>query len=75
MTVTQPERHPGDAFLDRHIPCATEEERNHARENLHRLAKVILRIEERLAREWHQEQIRKSGDGAVESGRPAPKLS
>ena len=56
---------PGDLILNRYMPDATEQEREEARENLKQLARVLMRIEARLAREWYENQIRESGAGAV----------
>jgi len=58
---------PGDLILNRYMLNATEAEREDARENLKRLARVLMRIEARLAREWYEYQIRESGAGAVDS--------
>ena len=41
------QRRPGDFILDRYMPDATPEEREGARENLRRLAKLLLRVHER----------------------------
>jgi hypothetical protein len=49
------------------MPNETEEEREDARENLKRLARVLLRIEERIARGCHEKQIRDSGGRKVDS--------
>ena len=38
-----------------------------ARENLRRLARILMRIEDRLAQEWYEQRIRDSGEGEVES--------
>jgi hypothetical protein len=69
MDTPQQERRPGDLILNRYMPSATEEVREEARENLRRLARVLLRIEERLAREWYEKQIRESGGVKVDSER------
>ena len=60
-------RQPGDLILDRYMPDATPEEREVARENLKRLARLMLRVEVRKAREWYEQQIRASGDPEVDS--------
>ena len=44
-------RRPGDLILDRYMPNATPDERESARYDLQRLAKLIIRVTERLARE------------------------
>jgi len=67
METPQLERLSGDLIINRYMPNATEEERKDARENLRRFARVLLRIEERLAREWYEKQIRESGDVKVDS--------
>ena len=69
MDTPQQENRPGDLILNRYMPNATEEVRDEARENLRRLARVLLRIEERLAREWYEKQIRGSGGVKVDSER------
>jgi len=66
MDTPQHAPHPGDFILNRYIPNATEAEREEARENLKQLARVLMRIEARLAREWHEKQIRESGAYAVD---------
>ena len=71
MDTPQQERRPGDLILMRYMPNATEEEREDARENLRRFARVLLRIEERLARECYEKQIRASGGSEVDSERGA----
>ena len=62
-------RRVGDIILDRYLPHATEEERAVARENLHLLAELMIRVHERLAR-GPQETIRANGELAVESESP-----
>ena len=42
---------PGDLFIDRYMPGASEEEREQARENLRRLIAVLVRINDRVGRE------------------------
>lgn len=44
---------PGDAIINRYMPNATPEEKEAARENLKKLARFILRVEERRFREEH----------------------
>ena len=58
---------PGDGIIDCYMPDATPEEREEAHENLRRLARVLIRIEDRLAREWYERQSREDDIGAVES--------
>jgi hypothetical protein len=67
MTATPQNTSPADRIIDRRMPNATTEEREEARENLRRLARVILRIDERMAREWYEQRTRESGADAVES--------
>lgn len=43
---------PADRIINRYMPNATPEQRDEARENLHNLAKLLLRIETRMAKEW-----------------------
>ena len=42
---------PGDLFIDRYMPKATEEAREEAYANLRALVALLLRIDERLALE------------------------
>ena len=58
---------PGDVFLDRYMPDATEEEREQARQNLYDFFAVLLRIATRRANEDWDKGIRPKGTGAVES--------
>lgn len=58
---------PSDIFLDRYMPEASAEEREAALDRLRRLARVLVRIEKRLARERYETWIREKGDGAVNS--------
>lgn len=45
------ERRPGDLFLDRYMPNATEQEREDAYENLRGLIAITVEIDDRLTRE------------------------
>ena len=68
-------RRPDDVILDRYMPQATEAEREAARANLQRLAEFVVRVERRLAKEWHEQQIRESGSEELDSSRePSPCL-
>ena len=58
---------PADRIINRRMPNATAEEFEEARENLRKLARVILRIDERQAQEWHEKWIREAGEIKVES--------
>lgn len=60
------QRRPGDFILDRYMPDATPEQRELARENLRRLAKLLLRVHERLARENPLPATRVMADGDVQ---------
>ncbi len=51
-------RQPGDLILDRYMPSATPEEREAARENLKRFARLIVSVADRKARERYAEWIR-----------------
>jgi hypothetical protein len=42
---------PGELFLDRYMPKATEAEREEAYENLRELIAILVEIEDRLTRE------------------------
>ena len=58
---------PGDIILDRYLPNAAGEEREAARENLRRLARLLIRVHERLELDNPQPPIRASGAPALES--------
>jgi len=62
-----PKKRPGDVILDRYMPDASAEAREEARENLRRLARLIIRVNERLAAEGGDNGIRADGGGAVDS--------
>jgi hypothetical protein len=62
-----PVHRPGDVILDRYLPNATGEEREVARENLRRLARLLIRVHERQAIDNPQPAIRANGAPAVES--------
>jgi hypothetical protein len=51
MKNKQPERRPGELFIDRYMPHATEEAREEAYANLRALVALLVRIDERLALE------------------------
>ena len=65
--MSEAKREPGDIILDRAMPNATQEEREAARENLRRLARLLIRVHERLAREKEESVIRTNGEPALES--------
>ncbi|MEI9933169.1 MAG: hypothetical protein WDM89_22215 [Rhizomicrobium sp.] len=65
-------RQPGDVFLDRYMPGASEKEREEARQNLYGFFAVLLEIATRRATEDYAKGIRAKGRGAVESGNGAP---
>ena len=56
---------PADRILDRYMPEASATERQEAKDNLKRLARLLARIEDRMAREWHTPQIRDSTEETV----------
>jgi hypothetical protein len=58
---------PGDIILGRHLPNATPEERETARESLYRFARLLMRVHERLALDNPQQPIRASDELALES--------
>jgi hypothetical protein len=62
-----PARIPGDIILDRYLPNATAEEREAARENLRRLARLLIRVHVRRALDNPQSAIRANGVSALES--------
>ncbi len=51
MRNNKPERRPGELFIDRYMPHASEEAREEAFANLHALVALLVRIDERLALE------------------------
>lgn len=65
------ENSPKDApelrIVNRYMPNATAEQREEAMANLRQLAQLLVRVENRLAREWYAQRIRDSGAVAVES--------
>ncbi len=62
-----PAHRPGDIILDRYLPHATEEEREVARENLRRLARLLIRVHVRRALDNPQKAIRANPEPALES--------
>ena len=58
---------PGDIILDRYLPHATAAERETARENLRRLARLLIRVHERLAHDKSEVGIRANAEPALES--------
>ena len=68
MEIPVPPEPPENRIVARYMPHASAEEIENARANLRQLARLLLRIEERLLREWSEQQIRESGDTALESG-------
>jgi hypothetical protein len=61
---------PGDYILDRYLPHASAEKREEARENLRRLARLLIRVHTRLARDNPQEKIRGNDGDEVDSESP-----
>jgi hypothetical protein len=55
MKNKKDDHRPGDLFIDRYMPRATEEARDAAYANLRALVALLVRIDERLALE-EQEQ-------------------
>jgi hypothetical protein len=62
-----PNEAPELRIVNRYMPNATAEQREEAMANLRQLAQLLMRIEDRLAREWYAQQIRDSDAAAVES--------
>ena len=60
---TKPSHRPGDLFLDRYMPDATNEEREAAYENLLGLIQVLVEIDRRLARERREDRDSHESDG------------
>ena len=62
MKHKQTDHRPGDLFIDRYMPKATEEAREEAYSNLRALVALLVRIDERLALEAQQKgDSRESG--------------
>jgi len=72
---TPPDESAGHRIVNRYMPNALAEERDQALDSLTRLARILMRIEDRLARQWHEQQIRDSGATAVESELQPPPSS
>jgi hypothetical protein len=62
-----PAHRPGDIILDRYLPGASEETREEARENLRRLARLLIRVHERHSHENPQTATRASAEPALDS--------
>jgi aminoglycoside/choline kinase family phosphotransferase len=58
---------PEDRIIERHMAHASAEEKEAARQNLRAFARVLLRIEQRLVREWSVERTRTEAVSALES--------
>jgi hypothetical protein len=67
MDTPQQEHRPGDIILERYIPNASEEDREIARENLRRLARLLIRVHERLTLDNPEDAIRANADSKLES--------
>jgi len=55
MKHKKTDHRPGDLFIDRYMPKATEEAREEAYANLRALVALLVRIDERLALEECEE--------------------
>jgi hypothetical protein len=62
---------PGDIILNKYMPNASHEERELARESLKRLARLLLRVHERLAVDNSHTAIRAVTDSGLKSELPA----
>jgi hypothetical protein len=62
-----PEHRPGDIILDRYLPNASSEKREEARENLRRLARLLIRVHERQAVDNPRSATRADTKSALES--------
>ena len=59
----KPKRDGADNIIDRYLPNATPDQREEARYNLQRLARLIIPVQDRLAREaW---EAKKKAAGAT----------
>lgn len=71
MKNEKSDHRPGDLFIDRYMPKATEEAREEAYANLRALVALLVQIDERLALEERERRDRPNPDGAVDSDYPA----
>jgi len=55
MIIKNNNHRPGDLFIDRYMPKATEEAREEAYANLRALVALLVRIDERLALEEREQ--------------------
>jgi len=69
---TPPNESGAHRIVNRYMSNASAEEREQALDSLTRLARILMRIEDRLARQWHEQQIRDSDATAVESELQTP---
>jgi len=69
-----PEHRPGDIILDRYLSNASTEKRQEARENLRRLARLFIRVHERLAVDSPHPATRRDGAAGLESESPHPNV-
>jgi len=67
MDIPQQPRRPEDLIVDRYMPKASDTAREEARGSLRRLAAILMRIEDRVAQDWYEKQLREAGRGVVES--------
>lgn len=65
--ANHPDRSPADRIIDRFCPDISEAERELARERLHRLARVLIKIERRHAIEEAQrtDSTQSGADGRI----------
>ena len=56
MKPKKSDHRPGDLFIDRYMPKATEEAREEAYANLKALVALLVRIDERLALEEREQR-------------------
>ncbi len=56
MKHKKTDHRPGDLFIDRYMPEATEEAREEAHANLRALVALLVRIDERLALEEREQR-------------------
>jgi len=61
---------PGDTLLDRYIPTASLSVREETRDNLRRLARLLIRVHRRLTSDNPQPVTRATADSALESESP-----
>ena len=61
------ERKAGDRIINRYMPGVDTEEREKARDSIHRLARFLIRVHKRLVHEHGDIEIREKAPRALDS--------